>query len=85
MNLHGHKQRSIGSAWIIGFGSSGGVIATFTFLSAEAPYYHTGYSICLGTTVLGIVASLVYAGLVLRERHKADNNEGPGDKHVLSL
>ncbi|POS74793.1 hypothetical protein DHEL01_v206807 [Diaporthe helianthi] len=86
MNLRGHKDRSIGSAWMIGFGNTGGIVAPFTFLSADAPYYRTGYSVCLGIVALGVVSSLLYAALVLRERRKARldgsvNQEG----HLLSL
>lgn len=86
MNLRGHKERSIGSAWMISFGNTGGIVAPFTFLSADAPYYRVGYSVCLGVVALGVVSSLLYAALVLRERRKArlDGNITRED-HVLSL
>ncbi|KAK3722773.1 High-affinity nicotinic acid transporter [Vermiconidia calcicola] len=42
MNLGGHHRRSVGSAWQIGFGNLGGIIATFAFVSTDAPYYVTG-------------------------------------------
>ena len=71
MNLRGHVQRSIGSAWIIGFGNTGGVLATFTFQKKDAPLYHTGYSICMAVTVVGAAAASLYGFLVWRERRKA--------------
>ena len=43
--------------------------STFTFLSADAPYYHTGYSICLGMVCLGAVSAVVY-GLLLANQNK---------------
>lgn len=71
MNLQGHVQRGIGSAWMISFGNTGGIIATFAFLKKDAPFYHTGYSTIMAITVVGVVASVLYAGLVWRERNHA--------------
>ena len=45
MNLRGHLERSIGTAWMIGFGNLGGIAATFSFQAKDAPYYKTGYSL----------------------------------------
>lgn len=70
MNLQG-VQRSIGSAWIISFGNTGGIIATFAFLKRDAPLYHSGYSVILSTTAVGVVAFLVYGGVVWRDRRQA--------------
>ena len=70
MNLKGHANRSIGTAWMIGFGNSGGIIATFSFLTADAPYYHTGYSICMGSMCICAAAALGYAGLLWMENRK---------------
>ena len=49
---------------------SGVVVATFSFLAADAPRYRTGYSICMGATCVGVLASVGYAGLVVREDRK---------------
>ena len=70
MNLQGHAQRSVGSAWIISFGNTGGIVATFTFLKQDAPRYHAGYSICMAVTVAGAVASGLYGALIWRERRR---------------
>lgn len=70
MNLQGHKERSIGSGWMISFGNTGGILAPFTFLSSTAPYYRPGYSVCAAVAALGIVASICYAFLVRGERAK---------------
>ncbi|KAK7729248.1 High-affinity nicotinic acid transporter [Cytospora paraplurivora] len=83
MNLQGHKQRSIGSAWMISLGNTGGIVAPFTFLSRDSPYYHTGYSVCMGVVALGMVASLCYTALVLKERRKVQSGDnGVEDAHV---
>jgi len=45
MTLERNWQRAIGTAYMIGFGNIGGIIATFSFTADDAPYYHRGYSI----------------------------------------
>ncbi|MCJ1332624.1 hypothetical protein MMC10_009317 [Thelotrema lepadinum] len=66
MNLQGHAARSIGTAWMISFGNTGGVVATFAFLATEAPGYTQGYAACLAVSAVGLVAVLAYAGMVWR-------------------
>ena len=78
MNLQGHRDRSIGTAWIISCGNCGGFVATFTFLAKEAPRYHTGYAVCMGGTCIGALAASVYAVAVLWENKKQAS--GVGDK-----
>ncbi|CAJ2506217.1 Uu.00g003470.m01.CDS01 [Anthostomella pinea] len=79
MNLGGHHRRSIGTAWQIGFGNIGGIIATYAFLDTDAPYFHNGYSICLGFTCLSALASTLYfisIRMENRKRAKAATNVG---------
>ena len=72
MNLQGHTQRSIGSAWMIGFGNVGGIVATFSFLAVDAPFYHTGYSVITFGLCLMAGVSITYAiGLWLENRRDA--------------
>lgn len=71
MNLQGHKARSIGSAFMISFGNVGGIVAPFAFLPQYAPYYRTGYAICMGAVVLGLVATMLYTLLVLQKNRKS--------------
>ena len=80
MNLRGHMQRSVGIAWMIGFGNCGGIVATFAFLSRDAPEYRTGYAILLGFLSLAAVTQAGYAGLVWSgERWKWSSVEKDGD------
>lgn len=78
MNLRGHSGRSIGSAWMIGFGNAGGVIATFSFLASNAPGYHMGYSLCIGSLCICVGSCTVYGALAWREnkRLRAGNVNG---------
>ena len=76
MNLQGHSERNIGTAWMISFGNSGGIVATFSFLSKDAPRYHTGYSICMAFTCLGALAAILYASLITKENMKSKSVKG---------
>lgn len=87
MNLHGHSERSIGSAWIIGFGNAGGIVATFAFLSKDAPFYHTGYSICMGAMCICVLAAVVYAGLAWKDNEvmKAAGDGGKKGNNYFAM
>ncbi|KAJ6164968.1 hypothetical protein N7470_003640 [Penicillium chermesinum] len=37
MNMQGHKERSIGSGFVIGVGNAGGILAVFCFTKDDAP------------------------------------------------
>lgn len=85
MNLTGHKERSIGSAWMISFGNTGGILAPFAFLPHDAPYFSFGYSLCMAITVLGIIATGLYALAIIRDRRRLNSQGGTNKTHVLSL
>ncbi|KAF1993459.1 putative allantoate permease [Amniculicola lignicola CBS 123094] len=70
MNLQGHIERGIGTAWMISFGNTGGILATFTFMASESPRYLKGYSICMGAIGVSLISTLLYAGFVIRARGK---------------
>ncbi|MCJ1375331.1 hypothetical protein MMC20_006566 [Loxospora ochrophaea] len=72
MNLGGHHRRSVGSAWQIGFGNIGGIIATYSFLSKDAPYYKQGYSICIGFVCLSAASCCIYFVAVLVQNKNRD-------------
>lgn len=86
MNQNGHTQRSIGSAWMIGFGNTGGIVATFCFQTKDVPhFYHLGYSICMGVTCMGVLAVLLYAGSVILENNRARKIDGETGEKKLYL
>ncbi|KAI0517533.1 major facilitator superfamily domain-containing protein [Xylaria bambusicola] len=84
MNLRGHAERSIGSAWMICFGGFGGIVATFAFLKQDSPYYRTGYSINLATASLCVVVHACYGLLIWRQR-KAMNHGDEKSGYVLYM
>ncbi|CCM03964.1 uncharacterized protein FIBRA_06120 [Fibroporia radiculosa] len=71
-NLAGHQRRAVGSAWQIGFGNIGGIIAVYSFLAKDAPKYLLGYRVCISFTCLSIFADIVYFFGVLHENRKRD-------------
>ncbi|KAK0735930.1 major facilitator superfamily domain-containing protein [Schizothecium vesticola] len=70
MNLGGHHRRAVGTAWQIGFGNIGGIIATYSFLPSDAPRYRKGYSIGLGFLCLAAASCVLYAGALVWENKK---------------
>jgi predicted MFS family arabinose efflux permease len=81
MNLRGHAGRSIGSAWMIGFGNTGAIIATFSFLAKDSPRYHTGYSLCIGSLCICVGSCAVYAALAWRQNRRL-RAKGTGETDV---
>ncbi|KAK8049175.1 hypothetical protein PG994_010905 [Apiospora phragmitis] len=77
MNLAGHHRRSIGTAWQIGFGNIGGIIATYAF--DDPPYFKKGYSIGVAFTALSAASCAAYLAAIMmenRRRAKAVRNVG---------
>lgn len=86
MNMRGHKERSIGSGFVIGVGNAGGIVAVFCFTKDDAPLYRRGYWILMGITLAGVVLSLLYALVIVRDRRRQIRAEGKVDKEkILSL
>lgn len=76
MNLGGHHRRSVGSAWQVGFGNIGGIIATFAFLKKDAPKYIPGYSISIAFTCLSIIACIIYGFACWKANQQRDREAG---------
>lgn len=74
-NLSGHHRRSVGTGWQIGFGNIGGIIATYSFLEADKPFYTRGYSIGLAFTCLSALSCVVYFVAVTVENGKRSRGE----------
>jgi MFS family permease len=72
MNIGSHARRSVCSAWQVGFGNIGGIIAVFAFFPADAPTYKTGYSICIAFTILAMVATVLYGWSCISTNRKRD-------------
>ncbi|KAK6827491.1 hypothetical protein PG987_010832 [Apiospora arundinis] len=87
MNLRGHGERAVGSAWMLCFGNIGSIVATFSFQKKDAPLYHKGYSLVLAMGALCFVSCAAYALVIWHERKagKAGNSDGDEVKYELYL
>lgn len=70
MNLAGHHRRAVGTAWQIGFGNTGGFIATYAYLQKDAPYYRNGDRICIAFLCFAAANVIVYAAAISWENRK---------------
>ncbi|KAI4099497.1 MAG: hypothetical protein LQ339_005924 [Xanthoria mediterranea] len=77
MSLDGHVNRSIGTGWMISFGTTEEIVATFAFLAKDAPRYHTGYSILLAFLCLGSLATALYMACVWRQVRRFQATDPP--------
>ncbi|KAI5778869.1 major facilitator superfamily domain-containing protein [Geopyxis carbonaria] len=85
-NLAGHTRRAVGTAWQVGFGNVGGIVATYSFLKTDAPKYTKGYAISVGFVGLSALACVAYLLALLRENRRREKmaergevQEGVGD------
>ncbi len=88
MNLGGHHRRAVGTAWQVGFGNIGGIIATYAFLPGDAPHYKKGYSICLAFLCLSAASCCLYGAAVWwqnRQRDRAPVNVGLTEYEKMEL
>lgn len=57
-------------------------MATFCFLAKDAPFYHLGYSICMGVVCVGVLAVVLYAGLVILENGARERDGGKSSEKL---
>ena len=72
MNLGGHHRRAVGSAWQVGFGNIGGIIAVFAFLKKDAPKYTPGYSISVSFVCLSALSCCVYFVMCIMQNRRKE-------------
>ncbi|KAF8473195.1 major facilitator superfamily domain-containing protein [Kalaharituber pfeilii] len=72
-NLGGHHRRGVGTAWQVGFGNIGGIIATYSFVQSDSPRYVRGYSILLAFIGVSAISCIAYFIAVTVENRSRDN------------
>ncbi|KAF9890929.1 hypothetical protein FE257_005186 [Aspergillus nanangensis] len=79
MNLGGHRRRSVGTAWQVGFGNMqltmtavGGIISTYSFLKKDAPDYRPGYIISVSFLSFSAACCIAYFGAVWYDNKRRD-------------
>ncbi|KAL3476124.1 Peroxin-3-domain-containing protein [Aspergillus californicus] len=84
MNLGGHRRRSIGTAWQVGFGNIGGIIATYSFLEKDkASFYKPGFSIAVSFMAFSCACCIVYFLAVWHQNQQKDRVLASGDTSYL--
>ncbi|KIW30524.1 uncharacterized protein PV07_06263 [Cladophialophora immunda] len=79
MNLGGHHRRAVGTAWQIGFGNIGGIIASYSFEATDAKtFFHKGYSICMGFICLSAAACIIYFIACLTQNRNREKTHDVG-------
>lgn len=76
-NLGGHHRRAIGSAWQVGFGNIGGIIAVYVFLTKDKPKYVTGYSVCIAWCCLSLLSCCAYCAACWMQNRRKDKTPRP--------
>lgn len=75
LNFSGHTRKSVGTAFIIGFGNIGGIVSSFLFPNNESPKYTKGLSIGLAFTVFALIMLLVYCSFLIYRNKKKQSQE----------
>ncbi|KAL4912500.1 putative MFS transporter [Aspergillus aurantiobrunneus] len=84
MNLGGHRRRSIGTAWQVGFGNIGGIISTYSFLEKDkVNFYKTGFSIGVSFLAFSCTCCIVYFFAIWHQNQKKDRVLASGDPSYL--
>lgn len=74
-NISGHYKQAIASAFQIGFGNCGGLVASNIFLSSEAPLYRTGYGTSLGLIWVCGFSCIAFFFMLRRENRLRDQGK----------
>ena len=88
LNLGGHHRRAVGTAWQVGFGNIGGIIATYAFLAKDSPEFKPGYSICISFACLSALSCAIYAISLIwqnRSRDRQGKNLGLGESEKVEM
>jgi MFS family permease len=75
LNNGSHIRKSIGTAWQIGFGNIGGIIATFIFLAKDAPVYKPGLSVSIAGVCFAMICAISYFIVIRRLNHLKKTEE----------
>ncbi|GAB1526069.1 hypothetical protein RhiTH_009235 [Rhizoctonia solani] len=73
-NFGGAMKRSVAIAMVVAFGNLGGLVASYTYISRNAPRYYSGHGTLIGVLALGAITALVvhiYCRLENKRRDRA--------------
>ncbi|KAK2735623.1 hypothetical protein FQN57_001169 [Myotisia sp. PD_48] len=81
-NMAGHYKRSVSSSMQIGFGNTGGLVASNVFVNEEAPLYPTGFGTSLALLWICGISCSVFLFVLIKENRIRDAG---GRNHRLNL
>lgn len=84
LNFGGTHRRSVATAYQVAFGNIGGIIATFSYMKADAPLYKKGLAIGVGFTALSMIACCIYMYGVYRDNQKKRTQEYVDNFNAMS-
>ncbi|KAH7338958.1 major facilitator superfamily domain-containing protein [Rhizoctonia solani] len=71
-NFGGAMKRSVAIAMIVAFGNLGGLVASYTYISRNAPRYYSGHGTLIGILALGATTALFVHIYCRRENERRD-------------
>ncbi|QRV94743.1 major facilitator superfamily transporter [Ceratobasidium sp. AG-Ba] len=81
-NIGGAMKRSVAIAMIVAFGNLGGLIASYTYISKNAPRYYSGHGTLIGVLAMGASVSLVVHLYCKRENARRDREYKSPDAYT---
>lgn len=75
LNYNGHIRKSVGTAFVIGFGNIGGIVSSFLFPAKDSPKFTMGMSVGVAFVAFGLVLMIIYCGYLFymnREKSKLE-------------
>jgi len=80
-NLAPHYVKATGLGFQVAFGNCGAFVATFTYLSQDAPYYTTGHAINIGA--IGLSMMLTVGSILYIRQENVTRANGKRDSRLL--
>jgi hypothetical protein len=71
-NIGGSVKRGVGIACHVGFGNLGGLVASFLFLSRQAPRYFPGYGSLIALLTMSTILCCIMTVYLRRENARRD-------------
>lgn len=84
MNFSGHTRKMVASAFQVGFGNIGGIIAVFVYRSKDAPGYRRGIWVSMALVLLTMGSITVYVCGLLKVNRDRDSGKGREEFNQLS-
>ncbi|QPG75582.1 hypothetical protein FOA43_002939 [Brettanomyces nanus] len=82
LNFAGHRNKSVGTSTIVGFGNIGGIISPWLFPNSDAPGYHMGMAVSVFFVVFAVAMTFSYTAYTVY-LNRIKNTEAYREKWAL--